>query len=589
MKLSLTLSGLLTASFLWCQGFSLIVETSTNAGNSSERLEEEESYRRPVKDVGSVAVTDSTAEYDISAVQKSRSLQTMIHQWVRRGNTVSADSSSVSREEFGASVALSKNGKLLVVGAPSALDLGTPDAPDGKIEIYELANSQWNLMQTIFGVSGTAEAGKGENVSITPKGKRIAVKNNGVYDTGGSISVYEKDEVTGLFIPLGSTIPAEIDDDGYVYSSFGKGIDISEDGNRVVFGSPDFNGMGGAAYVYEYIGLQWVKIWDEKGTSTQLQNIGEDVSMSNDGKSFVVLTRDNPVAVDVWVEDASDMIWTSHSLDLSDPATIPSTTFTRVAMSGNGMHIVVTDAYLGSSGYAYVFDKVGPDLDDWQLNINTPLMPNLSPNQNCGVDVAISDNGKKFIMACPGQSFDEGSAIVYEEDESGAWSQVGQEILKSESTPGANVHSVAIADKGRGNNAGTNVAVGSRTVVTLDPIGSATVYNLSSVPCIDSPAEIRMESMYGDKIPFFCKWVNRGQGSTCNETGYLRGHCPSSCGSCAMWGCSDSLARFVVNGGETDCMALMASGDQTLIDLLCENNRVRKSCRSTCGYCPTPI
>eukprot|EP01083_Nonionella_stella_P241232 842540_1 len=112
MKLSLTLSGLLTASFLWCQGFSLIVETSTNAGNSSERLEEEESYRRPVKDVGSVAVTDSTAEYDISAVQKSRSLQTMIHQWVRRGNTVSADSSSVSRGEFGASVALSKNGKL---------------------------------------------------------------------------------------------------------------------------------------------------------------------------------------------------------------------------------------------------------------------------------------------------------------------------------------------------------------------------------------------------------------------------------------------------------------------------------------------
>ena len=127
---------------------------------------------------------------------------------------------------------------------------------------------------------------------------------------------------------------------------------------------------------------------------------------------------------------------------------------------------------------------------------------------------------------------------------------------------------MAIADKAGGKNAGTNVAVGSRTVVTHDPIGSAAVYNLSSTPCIDSPAEMRLDTMSSDQIPFFCHWVTKGQGSICSETGYLKDHCPNSCGSCAMYGCSDSMATFVVNGSETSCMSLMMSGDQTLIDLL---------------------
>ena len=66
-------------------------------------------------------------------------------------------------------------------------------------------------------------------------------------------------------------------------------------------------------------------------------------------------------------------------------------------------------------------------------------MLDVGQNYDCGTDVAISDDGTKVIMACPGQSFDEGSAIVYEEDASGAWSQVGQVILKEASSPGSNV------------------------------------------------------------------------------------------------------------------------------------------------------
>jgi len=78
MKLSLALSGLFTASFLWRQGFSLTLDASTNEGKSSEPQVDVESHRHPVKDVGSTTLENNTTKGDISAVQKSRSLQTMI-------------------------------------------------------------------------------------------------------------------------------------------------------------------------------------------------------------------------------------------------------------------------------------------------------------------------------------------------------------------------------------------------------------------------------------------------------------------------------------------------------------------------------
>uniref|UniRef100_A0A7S3Q4M5 Uncharacterized protein n=2 Tax=Chaetoceros debilis TaxID=122233 RepID=A0A7S3Q4M5_9STRA len=100
MKLSLALSGLFTASFLWRQGFSLTLDASTNEGKSSEPQVDVESHRHPVKDVGSTTLENNTTKGDISAVQKSRSLQTMLKNWVQLGDTVASDGSESSATDI---------------------------------------------------------------------------------------------------------------------------------------------------------------------------------------------------------------------------------------------------------------------------------------------------------------------------------------------------------------------------------------------------------------------------------------------------------------------------------------------------------
>ena len=62
-------------------------------------------------------------------------------------------------------------------------------------------------------------------------------------------------------------------------------------------------------------------------------------------------------------------------------------------------YVVLTDAYYAISGFAYVFDKVGLDLEDWELNRNTPLILDVGQIYSylCGTDVAMSDDGTNVI------------------------------------------------------------------------------------------------------------------------------------------------------------------------------------------------
>lgn len=597
MKLfSPALSGLFATCFLFYEErFSLTVEASTNEENSSEHNLDKESYRHPVEEIGSNAAgtfKSSVTKDDISILQQSRRLQTMLNIWAQEGNTVSANSSASNRREgFGKSVALSRNGKTLVVGAHETNSDQAGNA-DGKIQIYTLANAQWNLMQTIFGVAGTIEGYKGQGVSINPRGKYIAVHNgggsttNGGVNTGGSFSVYKYDGATATYQPLGNTIAETThpNSDGYKYSSFGRGIDISDNGKRVALGSPDAEGMKGRAYVYEYDSTinDWQMIFDTIGSGSTISNVGSDVSLAGDGKSIVVSSRAG--SVDVFKEDSSSN-WSHTSLPLTNPIFLGAS-FEGVSISADGLRVALADYILNNNvGGTYVFDKVG---SNWVLDGSTPLMGvgRHSSGDHCGGEVVISADGKKIIMACTGVSFDDGYAIVYEVDGAGIWSQAGDIILTTPSVYGSRVHSVDIAVQQGQKGAVTRVAVGSNTVVTLDPIGSAAVHKLKSIPCVDSNAEMRMDTTYMDNIPFFCRWVNKGEGSTCDTSGLLKEHCPKSCGTCTDYICSDSMATFVVNGSETSCLILSMLPDPANIEVVCQNNnKIRRSCRHTCGYC----
>jgi len=593
MKLSsLTLSGLFASCFLFCEeGFSLVIEASTNEENSSESNLDEESHRHLLEEIVSDGTFKNNVKRDdTSVVQKSRHLQQtpMLINWVQQGNTVFADSSASIREGFGKSVALSTNGKTLVVGAPEANSYDGNYYLHGKIQIYKFANSQWNLVQTIDGEAGTIDAQKGNSVSISPRGKHIAVHNQGstAIPFGGSFSVYEYNIGTATYQPLGSTTKEDFTSDGYYHSSFGRGIEISRNGKRVALGSPDAVGMQGRAYVYEYNsvpnddGAYWQIIFDTTGLpGPDNSSLGTDVSLAENGKSIAVVTNPwshSACSVDVWKEESSNY-WVKTSLPLVTNSICSNASLESVSISADGMRIALANTLINNIGGTYVFNKVGPN---WVLDSNTPLMGvgrHPANGDFCGKEVVISADGSKLVMACTGVGVNaDGYAIVFEVDGNGAWSQAGLIILTTPPSSGSRVASVDIAVKQNGR---TRVAVGSDTVTTQSPIGSAAVHELMSIPCIDSNAEMRMKTMEMDEIPFFCKWLNRGQGSTCAPFFNLVNHCPKSCGTCGDHMCSDSTATFVVNGINKSCT------DPDIAQRCSSEETIRDTCRQTCGYC----
>eukprot|EP00554_Chaetoceros_debilis_P004808 CAMPEP_0194081148 /NCGR_PEP_ID=MMETSP0149-20130528/7018_1 /TAXON_ID=122233 /ORGANISM="Chaetoceros debilis, Strain MM31A-1" /LENGTH=511 /DNA_ID=CAMNT_0038763019 /DNA_START=94 /DNA_END=1626 /DNA_ORIENTATION=- len=476
MKLSsLTLSGLFASCFLFCEeAFSLVIEASTNEENSSESNLDEESHRHLLEEIVSDGTFKNNVKRDdTSVVQKSRHLQTtMLKKWAQQGNTVSG-------EGFGKSVALSRNGKALVVGAPDA------NSDDGKIKIYIFVNSQWNLVQTIE-IDGYGGITKEWTVSMNPEGTHIAVHNLGSFTDGGSFSVYEYNIGTAPYLPLGSTIQLGSNPNGYYYS----GIEISRNGKRVAVGKPNGVGIQGRAYVYEYNSVlnDWQIIFD-----TDSSSLGTDVSLAENGKSIAVVTNawsHSACSVDVWKEDSSSN-WVKSSLPLVPNSICSGASLESVSISADGMRIALANPLLNTIGGTYVFDKVGPN---WVLDSNTPLMGKGSAvagrhpanGDYCG-SVVISADGSKLIMACPGAGVnDDGYAIVYEVDESGTWSQAGPIILTTPPESGSRVASVDIAVDQDGR---TRVAVGSDTATTLIPIGSAAVHELMFIPGIDPNAE----------------------------------------------------------------------------------------------------
>lgn len=91
-------------------------------------------------------------------------------------------------DEFSRSLSLSRDGARLIVGAPGFVD---PDSPNGYVNIYEYATSDWNLLDSIVGdASGDIF---GTSVAATTTGEQFVVGaplNGAGGETAGQVKVY---------------------------------------------------------------------------------------------------------------------------------------------------------------------------------------------------------------------------------------------------------------------------------------------------------------------------------------------------------------------------------------------------------------
>lgn len=209
------------------------------------------------------------------------------------------------QDQFGFSVAMSSDGKTLIVGAPfEDSDLsGDNNNIDnsGAVYIYRLNGDTWSEGVRIKANNPGADDNFGNAVSISDDGKRIAVaafledsdnsgNDNDLMESSGAVYVYDFDGSDWNFISRLKANDADEND------QFGFSIALSGDGKVLAVGSPfegsntgvNNNLKSGAAYLYTY-----TNSWDT-GVRIKSQNpdageeFGSSVSLSKKGAVLVV-------------------------------------------------------------------------------------------------------------------------------------------------------------------------------------------------------------------------------------------------------------------------------------------------------------
>lgn len=301
-------------------------------------------------------------------------------------DTVSA-SNAERNDYFGSSVALSADGKTLVVGAygedNGLRGINNPNLDNGNASlsgaayVFRKINENWQQEAYIKASNASKDDWFGEAVTISADGNTVVV---GAFressDPEQSILVTDDDSYPGsgaIYIFTRNTDNWE--QEAFIKASnfeaedfFGSSLSISADGNTLVVGAPreNSNGTGinsdqlnnskpnsGAAYIFVRNNRIWTQEFYFKASNTDSDdNFGSSVSISADGETIAI---------------GAD----------------------RESSNATGIDVLQTDNSSLFAGAVYIFVKSG---GDW-TQTNYIKASNTDSGDEFGRSVALSSNG----------------------------------------------------------------------------------------------------------------------------------------------------------------------------------------------------
>jgi hypothetical protein len=183
--------------------------------------------------------------------------KTSTNEWEQVGLTLTG---SVEGERFGGEVDISADGSRIVTGAPFYNNKA------GYAAIYELQGGTWVPIKTVYGNDPNGECGA--RVAIAADGSRFAY----ACYANGKVFVYDPD--TGSIV--GDVITGE---------GSGDGIDLSNNGSRIVIASPFVDNNRGMVQLFEYdiVSNSWKLMADPIYGETVGDMEGFSVQLSGDG------------------------------------------------------------------------------------------------------------------------------------------------------------------------------------------------------------------------------------------------------------------------------------------------------------------
>ncbi len=310
----------------------------------------------------------------------------------QKGSDIEVDGSYGESE-----VSISSDGNLVVLGFASHNNSA------GCLKVYEWNGNDWLQKGSNINEEATGNL-FGQSVSISSDGTTILAGAPGL--DNGYVKIYEW--IQNEWNQKGSAIYGkELGDKA------GFSVDISSDGNVIIFGAPKA-GISGCAYVYEWSILE--SDWIQKGQDIEGEkwNIGDD-----SGHSVSISSNGNILAIGAPLNDAKDY--------LNDPG-------------------------LANSGHVRIYEwkenswiQRGEDIDGEASGDYSGWAVDLSDNGNIVAIGAIYNDGSNQISS--------GHVRVYEWDEF-SWNKKGEDI-DGESEVIWSGYSLSISSDG------TKVAIGS--------------------------------------------------------------------------------------------------------------------------------
>lgn len=207
-----------------------------------------------------------------------------------------------AHDRFGQAVAISGNGRRIVIGAyREQSSNGNPYQNSGYFYgaayVFDNIGGQWQQSAYLKPIIPMQNESFGYEVAISDDGGTIAI-GAPLLDTGTTEGILPR---TYIFKPTSSgnwyqaqtLIPTRAQHN----DKFGARIDFSPAGNRLIIGAPTEAGSGtgidptdnndtayygtGAAYIYEYDGLRYNQVHYLKGFTSDKDNFGTGVTVSN--------------------------------------------------------------------------------------------------------------------------------------------------------------------------------------------------------------------------------------------------------------------------------------------------------------------
>jgi hypothetical protein len=326
-------------------------------------------------------------------------------------------------DRLGNVLALSGDGKTLVVGAPGEDSSSSPfsynDASGaGAAYVFVLSGNQWSLQSRLKAPNAEADDHFGSALAITADGSTIAVgapaedssatgvggsQNDNAAVGAGAVYVFTRANGAwdqGVYLKASNTTAG---------SAFGDSVAIASSGGRLAVGSPGESSStpsSGAVYVFNRSGAVWQQEAFLKAGGG-FAAFGGSVSLSTDG---AVLAAGAPgwslLRGEAFLFTRSGTLWTNQkTIQAHNVADTEYASFGRaLCLSGVGTTLAVGAPNELSQGAVYVFTGAGASWSEIAYLKST----NIGQSDGFGSSVALSADGLKLAVGAP----DEDSAAT---------------------------------------------------------------------------------------------------------------------------------------------------------------------------------